>query len=76
MTAAGLAPEDASPEQALAVLERQEWGIKVRGAGDPVNLGEYSFMLMKAFDLKGGLMYRILTRPALCLPGAGLSRLY
>ena len=34
-----------------------------RGSGQAVNLGEYPFLLMQAFELPGELMYRMAPGP-------------
>ncbi|MCL2765215.1 MAG: hypothetical protein FWD40_08075 [Treponema sp.] len=37
--------------------------LKNASAGDAITLGQLSFLIMKAFDLKGGMMYTILPGP-------------
>jgi len=63
LAAAQLVPEDASIEQTLAVLQEKGWKIRPRGAEEPIKLGEYSLLLMKGFNLQGGLMYRLAHGP-------------
>lgn len=63
LTAAGLVSDDSTPEQAATALAHQEWEVPDRPASDPLTLGEYSFLLMQAFEMKGGLMYRIFPGP-------------
>ena len=63
LTASGIVPDDSSPEQAVAVLEEQNWGLTLRGADEPITLGEMSFLYMRAFDMKGGIMYRLFPSP-------------
>lgn len=63
LAAAELIGEEAAPEEALLALAELGWRIEVKEAGEPIKLGEYSFMLMKAFNMQGGLMYRILPGP-------------
>jgi hypothetical protein len=63
LTASGLITEEQSPEQALEVLKEQGWKLDILGAGEPIKLGEYSFILMKAFHIQGGVMYSILPGP-------------
>ena len=63
LTAAGLIPEEATPEEAIAVLEEKGWRVEIRGVEDPIRLGEFSFIIMKTFNIKGGLMYRIISCP-------------
>jgi hypothetical protein len=63
LTAAGLVPEDTDPAEAATVLAGQGWIVPERSAEEPLTLGEYSHLLMQAFQLKGGLMYRIFPGP-------------
>jgi len=63
LTASGLITEEQSPEQALEVLQEQGWRLDILTAGEPIKLGEYSFILMKAFHIQGGLMYSIMPGP-------------
>jgi hypothetical protein len=63
LTAAQKLPDSASPMQAAEALGAQGWKVRPRGADDPVTLGEYSFLLMQAFSLKGGLFYRLFPGP-------------
>lgn len=63
LVAAQIVPEDTSPEEALRQSVVSSWKMEGKTSSDPVNLGEYSFMLMKTFELKGGLLYRIFPGP-------------
>lgn len=56
-------PEEASPNEAAAALPGQFGAIPVRAAGEPIPLGEYAYLLMQAFEIKGGLMYRLAPGP-------------
>lgn len=62
LAAAGLIQESASIEESITILETKNWGI-VKSKDDPISLGEYSYLLMKIFDLKGGLMYSLSPGP-------------
>lgn len=62
-TAAGRVPETATPEEAVPQLEQAGWGLPGRGASDAVTLGDFSFMLTRAFDIHGSLMSWILPSP-------------
>jgi hypothetical protein len=59
LPAAGLMGEDALPEAAFA--EALNRGLLPRGAemDGAVRLGELAFLIMGAFDLKGGLLYTL-----------------
>jgi hypothetical protein len=63
LTASGRIPDDSSPADAAASLAAQGWTVPERGADEPLTLGEYSHLLMQAFELKGGVMYRIIPGP-------------
>ncbi len=62
-TASGHLPETISPADAGPGLEQVGLGIPGRGATDPVTLGDFSYMLTRAFGIQGGIMYRILPSP-------------
>jgi len=63
LTASALIPDDTSPAEAAAQIAGQGWKVPTRAADGPLTLGEYSFLLMQAFELKGGIMYRIVPGP-------------
>jgi hypothetical protein len=63
LTASGRIPDDSSPSDAAVSLTGQGWSVPERGADEPLTLGEYSHLLMQAFELKGGVMYRIVPGP-------------
>ena len=63
LTASGRIPDDSSPTEAAASLAGQGWKVPERAADEPLTLGEYSYLLMQAFELKGGVMYRIFPGP-------------
>jgi hypothetical protein len=45
---------------ALRTARENRWLPREAAADDPVRLGDLSFLIMQAFDLKGGLMYTLL----------------
>ncbi len=63
LTAAQKLPEQSSPEQAAEALASSGWRVKARPAEEPMPLGEYSYLLMQAFGIRGGLMYRLFPGP-------------
>jgi hypothetical protein len=63
LVAAKLLPETATQEEALQSLQQQNWNIRVLPPEAPVPLGEYSYMLMKAFRLRGGILYSLFPGP-------------
>jgi hypothetical protein len=63
LSAARIVPETATPDEAVAALAARKWGLSTRPAKGLITLGEYSFVLMKAFDIRGGVLYRIFPGP-------------
>jgi hypothetical protein len=63
LTAAGLIPESAEEEDALAEAVKRGYNPKGKGIYSPISLGEYSHMLMQVFDIGGGIMYSIFPSP-------------
>ena len=63
LTASARISDDTTPAEAAAEIAGQGWTVPARAAEEPLTLGEYSFLLMQAFELKGGVMYRIIPGP-------------
>jgi hypothetical protein len=63
LAASGALDPEAGEQQALAALRDKGWKLRAAEAGEPIRLGEFCFLLMKAFDEKGGLMYRLFPGP-------------
>jgi hypothetical protein len=63
LTAAGRISEEATPAEAALAVTAQGWEVPQKSADDPLTLGEYSFLLMQAFEIRGGVMYRIFPGP-------------
>jgi hypothetical protein len=55
--------EDADEVRAFELLGNLGWAPPGMEPSDPVNLRTYAFMLMRAFGLKGGYMYRLFPGP-------------
>ena len=62
-SATGVFPDTTAPGHAGPLLEQKGLGIPGRQPTDPVNLGDFSYMLTRAFGIHGGLMYMILPSP-------------
>lgn len=62
-TAAGLLGDNATLEESLKYLDKLKWNMKNKESGEYITLGEYSYMLMKSFNLSGGIMYQIFPGP-------------
>jgi hypothetical protein len=62
-TAAGTLREEESEEEAMKELEKA--GLKPGDAGpeDPISLGRYSYLIMRAFSMGGGLFYSLFPSP-------------
>jgi hypothetical protein len=63
LVATGKAAEETSPTQAVARAEQEGIALKGVSAAEGLSIGQYSFMLMRAFQLTGGIMYRIVPGP-------------
>jgi hypothetical protein len=55
--------EDADSARAFELLENLGWAPKGKSADSPLKLSEYAYMLMRAFGLKGGVLYSIFPSP-------------
>ena len=63
LVAAEVLPDNATPEEAAALLNETGWKKMNKDADDSITLGELSFLIMKTFRLKGGVLYSILPGP-------------
>jgi hypothetical protein len=63
LPAAGLAGEDVSPGTAFAEARARGLLPKAAEPGGAVRLGELAFLIMGAFDMKGGLFYTLFPGP-------------
>jgi len=55
--------EDADEARAFELLENLGWASSGMKVSDSVNLRTYAYLLMRAFGLKGGYMYRLFPGP-------------
>jgi len=62
-TAAGILKDNSSFEEALQYLNKLKWKMNNKEPGEYITLGEYSYMLMKTFNIDGGIMYQIFPGP-------------
>jgi len=62
LEAAGLMTAPGADE-AFAFATERSWLSKNAAAEKPITLAELSFLIMKAFNLKGGMMYALLPGP-------------
>jgi hypothetical protein len=63
LPAAGLSGEDVSPETAFAEARARGLLPKTAEPGGAVRLGGLAFLIMGAFDMKGGLFYTLFPGP-------------
>ena len=57
--ASGIAAEEWSPDRSFEELRSRDWGFDEADAASVVDLGSLSFMIMQAFEMKGGIMYSL-----------------
>jgi len=62
-TAAGELSEELSPQTAAEGFDSREWNLPQISADAPITLGQYSQLLMHAFEIPGGLMYTVFPGP-------------
>lgn len=65
LTAAGEVDESLTPAEAYDALEglKKEWRVSLPGKDVPMSLGDFSYLVMRAFSINGGLFYRIFPGP-------------
>jgi hypothetical protein len=65
LTAAGRVDDSAAPAEAYEALEdlKKEWRVSLPGKDVPMTLGDFSYLVMRAFSIKGGLFFRIFPGP-------------
>jgi len=63
LTASGTIDEDVTPGEAVTHISPEELHIEAKGADAAITLGEFSAILMNAFNIKGGLFYTLFPGP-------------
>jgi len=63
MPAADLMPADVKADAAFAAAVEKGWLPSGASPESPIHLAALSFLVMKAFDLQGGAMYRLISSP-------------
>jgi len=58
LAAAGVIPDTATADEAVAYVAKAGWAKDPSAAG-PTDLGQFSYLVMRAFGMKGGVMYFI-----------------
>ena len=55
--------EDADEVRAFELLESLGWAQKSASPDSDITLAQYSALIMRAFDMRGSLMYRLIPAP-------------
>ena len=63
LSAAKVLTEKATPKDTVWALQARDWGIAARPAKEPITVGEYASLLMQAFEVRGGILYRLFPGP-------------
>jgi hypothetical protein len=63
LTASGAVDETQSVDQAFAALQAKPWGFAKAAPDATVTFGSYAYLVMRAFGLRGGVMYTIFPGP-------------
>jgi len=74
LAAVKIVPETATPDQAIQALQQKNWKVKILAANAPVSLGDYSYLLMKAFNVTGGIFYSLFPSPRYACRELGFLR--
>ena len=63
LTAVEEIPTDTSLQNAVLHLADKNWKLKQRDIDEPIRVGEFSLIVLKAFSIKGGIFFRIFPTP-------------
>ncbi len=63
LTAANVVAPDADVAQALSTAIDKGWLKKSAKADAPITFGQFSYLIMKSFNLRGGLLYTVFPGP-------------
>jgi len=63
LAGAKLIPEDLPPQVALESLKQRNWGYSPEKSTNPLTVGDFSFMIMKSFNISGGIMFSLFPSP-------------
>lgn len=63
LAASGEAEESLDLEDVVSTLENMGWNYSGKSGEEPIRLGEYSYLIMKAFDIPGGIFYSLFPGP-------------
>ena len=63
LAGASLVDVDVSPDEALASARERGWIADEFDATDPVRLGDFAYLIVGAFEIPSGLMFRFVPGP-------------
>ena len=63
LPAAEILGEDVSEAEAFRAAQERGWVSRSAAPDDPIRIDQFSFLVMKAFSLKGGVFYSIFPGP-------------
>ncbi|MEI6875639.1 MAG: hypothetical protein WCL50_11005, partial [Spirochaetota bacterium] len=63
LVASGNISEDADEARAFELLQNMGWAPAGSAVDKPIELSTYCYVLMRAFDIKGGIMYTLFPSP-------------
>ena len=63
LMSAGMISEDATLEESLRTVEEKGWGFSDVPGDAPVNLGAFSYLVMKVYGMEGGIMFTLFPGP-------------
>lgn len=64
LAASGKIPEEASVEDAMEALDNRSFSsLKKKTKDDFITFRELAYLVMQAFEMRGGIMYRIVPSP-------------
>ena len=63
LSAGELIEEDASVAETLDVMEEQKWRLRDKNINEPVTEAEFSYLVMQAMKIRGGIMYTLFPSP-------------
>ncbi len=63
LLATGTIPETAKESEAAQIVADKPWNLAAKSAEEPITLGQYSFLIMQAFGIPGGMMYSLFPCP-------------
>ncbi len=63
LAAARIVPDTATAQEAIQALQNQGWNAALYPPDAPILLGDYAYLLMRAFHMSGGVLYSLLPGP-------------